>query len=196
MVPMPSDNPSQPDISAALQKTLLSVARQSILHGLQHGSIMTLSLDDYPPQLQQQRATFVTLNLDGQLRGCIGSLETHQPLLLDVVHNAFAAAFQDPRFLPLSQAEFEQLEIHISVLNPAEEMSFASEQDLINQLRPGIDGLIMQEGHQRGTFLPSVWQQLPEPEQFIQHLKIKAGLPANYWSADLRLWRYTTLSFS
>jgi len=192
---MPSDKPTQTNIDEALQQMLLTVARQSILHGLQHGKPMPLQVDDYPSQLQQQRATFVTLNIDGQLRGCIGTLEAHRPLLLDVTQNAFAAAFTDPRFLPLSQPEYKQLEIHISILNPAEEMSFASEQDLIDQLRPSIDGLIMQEGQQRGTFLPSVWQQLPKPDQFVQHLKLKTGLPADYWSADLRIWRYTTTSF-
>ncbi|HHJ80660.1 MAG TPA: AmmeMemoRadiSam system protein A [Candidatus Tenderia electrophaga] len=178
-----------------MQQTLLTVARQSIFYGLQHGQPMPVHMDDYPPPLRQQRATFVTLNIGGQLRGCIGTLEAHRLLLLDVAHNAYAAAFNDPRFLPLSQAEFEQLEIHISILSPAEEMAFTSEQGLINQLRPGIDGLILQAGQQRGTFLPSVWQQLPEPEQFIQQLKLKAGLPANYWSANLRVWRYTSLSF-
>ena len=194
-MPMPSDNPDQTTFSESLQQTLVSVAKQSILHGLQHDQPMPIQLANYPSELQQQRASFVTLNIDGQLRGCIGTLEAHRPLVLDVTHNAFAAAFTDPRFLPLSQPEYEQLEIHISILNPAEEMSFTSEQDLIKQLRPGIDGLIMQEGQQRGTFLPSVWQQLPQPEQFIQHLKLKAGLPNNYWSADLQIWRYTTTSF-
>jgi len=195
MVPMPSDNPALPMINEKLQQTLLSVARQSILHGLQHGQPIPLQPDNYPSELQQQRASFVTLNIDGQLRGCIGTLEAHRPLVIDVAHNAFAAALTDPRFLPLSQAEFEPLEIHISILNPAEAMTFASEQDLISQLRPGIDGLIMQLAQQRGTFLPSVWQQLPKPDQFVQHLKLKTGLPADYWSADLRIWRYTTTSF-
>ncbi len=195
MVPMPSDNPKQTSINEALRQTLLSIARHSILEGLQHGQPMPVQIDHYPPQLQQLRASFVTLNIDGQLRGCIGTLEAHRPLVLDVAHNAFAAAFNDPRFLPLSQPEYEQLEIHISILNPAEEMTFSSEQELIEQLCPGIDGLIMQEGQLRGTFLPSVWQQLPEPKQFIQHLKHKTGLPTDYWSPDLRIWRYTTTSF-
>ncbi len=192
---MPSDKQIQTDIDKALQQTLLTLARQSIFYGLQHGQPMPVQMDDYPPPLQQPRATFVTLNIDGQLRGCIGTLEAHRPLLLDVAYNAFAAAFNDPRFLPLSQAEFEQLEIHISILSPAEEMAFTSEQDLINQLRQGIDGLILQAEQQRGTFLPSVWQQLPEPQQFVQQLKLKAGLPANYWSPELRAWRYTSHSF-
>ncbi len=195
MVPMPSDNSAQTMITEAQQQTLLSVARQSILDGLQQHKLIPLQLECYPPPLLQKRATFVTLNIAGQLRGCIGTLKAHRPLVLDVAHNAFAAAFSDPRFVPLSQPEYEPLEIHLSILNPAEEMTFTSEQDLIDQLRPGIDGLIMQEGRQQGTFLPSVWQQLPEPKQFIQHLKHKTGLAADYWSADLRIWRYTTTSF-
>ncbi len=188
---MSSDNP----LSIENQNLLLEVARASICYGVQHQHEQTLSLDDFEPALQQQRASFVTLHLNHELRGCIGTLEAYQPLVLDVAHNAYAAAFTDPRFMPVTADELDSLELHISIINPSEEMQFKSEQDLIKQIRPGIDGLIMQDERNRGTFLPSVWEQLPDPTQFIQHLKLKAGLPANFWSASLRVWRYTTISF-
>jgi len=102
------------------------------------------------------------------------------------------AAFRDPRFPPLAADEFDELDIHLSILTPAEPVSFTSEQELITQLQPGIDGLILEEGHRRGTFLPSVWEQLPEPQQFLRHLKQKAGLSPDYWSENIRISRYRT----
>ena len=143
-----------------------------------------------------ERATFVTLNKFGELRGCIGHLEAIQPLIADVAENAFNAAFRDPRFQPVTASEFGDLEVHISVLSPPEPMVFTSEADLLRQIRPGIDGLILEDGAYRGTFLPSVWEQLPDPAQFLAHLKMKAGLPPNYWSDTLKVSRYTTESFS
>ena len=130
-----------------------------------------------------------------QLRGCIGTLEACRPLAEDVSRNAWAAAFRDPRFPPLQESELAGLDIHISVLSEAEPVTFGSEQDLLGRIRPGVDGLILEERSARGTFLPSVWESLPEPEQFLAHLKLKAGLPADYWSASVRMWRYTTQSF-
>ncbi len=143
------------------------------------------------PELMEERATFVTLEIDGQLRGCIGMLEACRPLAEDVAENAFAAAFRDPRFPPVSPAELDELEISISVLSPPEEMAFPSEADLLEQIRPGVDGLILQEGFRKGTFLPSVWEQLPETEAFFEHLKLKAGLSPGHWSDTLRVFRYT-----
>ncbi len=182
-------NPSQ-------RETLLGLARAAIRYGLEHATIMPITTRHYDDALREQGASFVTLTLAGELRGCIGSLEAHRPLAEDVVHNAFSAAFSDPRFMPLSSAELERIKIAISVLNPAEALNVSSEAQLIAQLRPGIDGLILQEGSRRGTFLPSVWEQLPDPEQFLHHLKLKAGLPAHHWSETLRFYRYTTTQFS
>ena len=119
-------------------------------------------------------------------------LETTRPLAEDIAENAFLAAFRDPRFPPLADDELGELEIHLSILTPAEPVSFTSEKDLITRLQPGIDGLILEEGHRRGTFLPSVWEQLPEPEQFLRHLKQKAGLPPDHWSDSIRIFRYRT----
>jgi len=178
------------------RRVLLETARRSIAHGLETGRPLKVDPRDYDPELQRLRATFVTLNKEGELRGCIGHLEAVQPLIADVAENAFNAAFRDPRFPPLSAAEFDRIEIHISVLSPPEPMSFTSEADLLRQIRPGIDGLILEEGPYRGTFLPSVWEQLPEPERFLTHLKMKAGLPPNHWSDHLKVYRYTTESFS
>jgi AmmeMemoRadiSam system protein A len=174
------------------QNLLLQLARDAILQALENPSENTSVPDSIPEALMEERATFVTLELGGRLRGCIGMLEACRPLVEDVVQNARAAAFQDPRFPPLSRDEFDRLEIHISVLSPPEAITFSSETDLLAQIRPGIDGLILQEGHQRGTFLPSVWESLTEKEEFLCQLKQKAGLPGSYWSETLQIFRYTT----
>ena len=174
------------------QQRLLDLAKSSIQQGLQTGRPLKINLADFPVELTELRATFVTLQKHHQLRGCIGKLEATRPLAEDIAENAFLAAFRDPRFPPLADDELGKLEIHLSILTPAEPVSFTSEKDLITQLRPGIDGLILEEGHQRGTFLPSVWEQLPEPEQFLRHLKQKAGLPPDQWSENIRIFRYRT----
>jgi uncharacterized protein len=172
------------------QQRLLDLAKSSIQHGLQTGQPLKINLADFPAELTEHRATFVTLQKHHQLRGCIGMLEAVRPMAEDIAENAFLAAFRDPRFPPLADDEFDELEIHLSILTPAEPVSFTSEQDLITQLQPGIDGLILEEGHRRGTFLPSVWEQLPEPEQFLRHLKQKAGFAPDFWSEDIRIYRY------
>ncbi|MDD2660744.1 MAG: AmmeMemoRadiSam system protein A [Methylococcales bacterium] len=174
------------------QQRLLELAKSSILHGLKTGRPLKINLADFPSELTQYRATFVTLQKHHQLRGCIGMLEAVRPLAEDIAENAFLAAFKDPRFPPLEDSEFGELEIHISILTPAEPVSFKSEQDLISQLQPGMDGLILEDGRRRGTFLPSVWEQLPEPAQFLRHLKQKAGLAPGYWSETIRVYRYRT----
>jgi AmmeMemoRadiSam system protein A len=174
------------------QQRLLDLAKSSIQHGLQKGRPLKVNLADFPAELTEHRATFVTLHKHHQLRGCIGMLEAVRPLAEDIAENAFLAAFKDPRFPPLTDDEFGELEIHLSILTPAEPVAFTSEQDLITQLQPGIDGLILEAGHRRSTFLPSVWEQLPEPEQFLWHLKQKAGLAPDYWSDNIRIYRYRT----
>jgi AmmeMemoRadiSam system protein A len=174
------------------RQQLLDLAKDSIRQGLQTGRPLKINLDDYPPELTEPRASFVTLQINHQLRGCIGMLEAVRPLAEDIVENAFSAAFKDPRFPPLEAQELDKLEIHLSILTPAEPLSFSTEQDLLAQLQPGIDGLILEEGRKRGTFLPSVWESLPEPGQFLRHLKQKAGLPPDYWSDNIRVYRYQT----
>lgn len=182
MVPM--------SLTKSQQQLLLKIAKDSIIYGLEQGRAMPVNSKDYAPELQVQRATFVTLDINQQLRGCIGMLEAVRPLVMDIAENAYAAAFRDPRFPPVSAKEYALLDLHLSILSPAEAMSFYSEEDLIRQLRPGADGLIMQEGSQRGTFLPTVWESLTEPEEFLQHLKQKSGLASDYWSDSLKVSRY------
>ena len=182
-------------MKAENQKLLLEMARAAISRTLEKAGGKFPETGSLPGELMEKRATFVTLTIDGQLRGCIGMLEACRPLAVDVAENACAAAFEDPRFPPLTKAEFKKLEIHISILSPSEEMQFSSEADILRQIRPGIDGLILQEGFRRGTFLPSVWEELPEKEQFWAHLKLKTGLPADYWSDTLRVFRYTADCF-
>lgn len=171
---------------------ILQTASEAISYGIIQNRPMTLDLSKYPSVLLQQGACFVTLHLNKQLRGCIGSLQAHQPLISDIELNAFNAAFRDPRFLPLTQPEFSKISLSVSVLSEPKVINFCSENDLIQQLQPGIDGLIINDHGYRATFLPSVWEQLPEPRIFLNHLKIKAGLPTNYWSNTLTIERYTT----
>ena len=188
---MPSLSTSSPAITAAT--ILLTVARRSIEHGLNHHyRSPDLVLSEYSDNLTQPGASFVSLHIGKQLRGCIGTLKAHQPLIVDVAHNACNAAFRDPRFPPLAAAELTEVDIEISLLSKATRMHYTDEADLLTQLRPGVDGLILQEGEQRGTFLPAVWQSLPRAADFLRELKKKAGLPGDYWSATLQVWRYET----
>jgi hypothetical protein len=140
--------------------------------------------------LDRPGATFVTLTQQGQLRGCIGSLEAHRALGHDVRENALAAAFRDPRFTPLATGEFEFTRVEVSLLTSPAPMSFADEADFMAQLRPGIDGIVFQYGRHRSTFLPQVWESLPDPNLFMQQLKRKAGLPPNFWHESVTIARY------
>lgn len=198
MAPMPSIETAgeRPAIYDSTERaTLLDIAARSIAHGLEHHQPLDLNPADYPEPLRAIRATFVTLDRHADLRGCIGVLDAFRPLVTDVARNAFAAAFEDPRFPPLCAAEYPELTLKLSVLTPAEPLSFGSEAELLAQIRPGVDGLILSDRGRRGTFLPSVWEQLPDPRDFLAHLKRKAGLPMGHWSGSLRIARYTTESF-
>ena len=183
-------------VDAREAQILLDIASKSIRDGLAGGQGLQVDLGDYPSTLTRPGASFVTLNLDGELRGCIGHLEARQPLVRDVAENAWLAAFRDPRFAPLSSDEFTRLEMSISILSAPEPLEFSSESELLRVIRPGVDGLILQEGRRQGTFLPSVWDSLPNPRDFLRHLKLKAGLSADYWSDDIEVSRYTTQSIN
>lgn len=176
-------------------RLLLELAGKSIEHYIQTARKLRLDLNKLPDRLRKPGAAFVTLTLNGRLRGCIGHLEAMQALAQDVIENARLAAFNDPRFAPLTEKECNEITISISILSLAEPMQFTSEQDLLSQIRPGIDGLILEEGTYRGTFLPSVWESLPEPGEFLRHLKQKAGLHETYWSDSVQVLRYTTQQF-
>lgn len=173
---------------------LLSLAKRSIEHTLKTGEVLALDLATVAPELTAMGACFVTLKLNDRLRGCIGSPEAWRALAIDVVINAQRAAFHDPRFAPLKATERKGLEVHISVLSPAEPFDFHDEADLLAKLVPGTDGLIIADTvhgqARRALFLPSVWTQLPTPEQFLAHLKAKAGLPPDHWSASFQAWRF------
>lgn len=175
--------------------TLIDVARRSIETGLASGRPLVVVPSEYHRDLKVVRASFVTLQRNGQLRGCIGHLEAVQPLVVDVAENAFAAAFRDPRFPPLDAAEWPGIDLHLSILSTPEPLHFDDEADLVNRIVPGRDGLILQDGPNRGTFLPSVWESLPDPADFLVHLKVKAGLAPNHWSDRVEIYRYHTESF-
>ncbi len=185
---------SHEPLDAALQEELLEVARRSIEHGLVEHQPLAVDPADFPPPLRAERASFVTLSREGRLRGCIGALEARVPLVRDVAQHAYGAAFQDPRFQPVQPHELGDLDIHISILTPNEPLVFTDEADLLAQLRPGRDGLIIAKGPRRATFLPSVWESLPDPHGFLAHLKLKAGI-SDADPAPLQAWRYTTESF-
>ncbi len=173
---------------------LLDIARQSIASGLQTGQPLAVDIDAYPPALAKRRATFVTLHRASALRGCLGGLVANRPLVADVAHSAFGAAFRDSRFPPLEADEFDELEIQISILSPLEPLSAPDEKSLLAAIRPGIDGLVVQDGARQGTFLPAVWEGLPEPSAFWRELKRKAGLPLDSWSSRWEIFRYTVES--
>ena len=193
---MSSIEPHRYEFAEAERNALLFIACQSIEAGLRTGRPAVVSADGYSSNLAIARASFVTLLVQRKLRGCIGTLEARTSLAEDVSHNAYAAAFNDTRFPPLSADELTTLTVQISVLSVPERMDFDSEATLLAQLTTGIDGLILQEQSHRGTFLPSVWESLPQPDQFLRHLKLKAGLADDYWSDTIAAWRYTTESFA
>lgn len=179
-----------PDERKAALEPLLAVARASIACGLRAGAPLELNPARFDPTLRVEGASFVTLRADDELRGCTGSLAALRPLVADVSANAFRAAFRDPRFPPLRPEELPGLHIHVSVLGALVRVDAASEEALLAQLRPGVDGLMLEEDSLRATFLPAVWAQLPTPRAFLEQLKRKAGLPAAYWSETIRVARY------
>lgn len=165
------------------------------LLGIAHNAIaarLDLEARAFSPDPEQEKpgASFVTLTQDGRLRGCIGSLEAYRPLAEDVAANAVAAAFRDTRFTPLTRHEWASTRVEVSQLERPVQMDFANEEDAISRLRPGLDGVILTFGNRRATFLPQVWESLPEPRQFLSHLKQKAGLPADFWDERITLARY------
>lgn len=165
-------------------RALLAIAREAIAHALLG------SRERAWPDFAEPGASFVTLRLGGELRGCIGSLEAHRPLAEDVRCNAVAAALRDPRFPPLSAAELGSLSIEVSELTPIEPIVWSSQSEALAALRPFEDGVVLEHGPHRATFLPQVWEQLPQPADFLRRLAEKAGLPAGFWHPELRLYRY------
>lgn len=180
-------------IDASGQKTLLRVARDAIGHGVVHADAPDLVPEHYPEPLRTIACTFVTLHIGEALRGCIGSLRAHRPLVADVARHAYAAAFSDARFNPVEHTELEVLHIHISILSELEPIAFDSETSLLASLRPGTDGLLIETGERRATFLPTVWASFPDSRDFLAALKKKAGMDPD--TGGYGAWRYTTQDF-
>ncbi len=175
---------------------ILDTAAKSIRYFWEHKKEMPVDPEDFPTALREKRATFVTLKKRTDLRGCIGSIVATRPLISDVAHNAYAAAFQDSRFLPLTPEEWSVLHLSVSILTEPVPFSFSNEESFYTQLVPGRDGLILRDGFRSATFLPSVWESLPEPRSFVYHLKRKAGIPEDKPMEKITVLRYYALEIS
>jgi AmmeMemoRadiSam system protein A len=179
-------------LEPASRATLLRTAAEAIEAGLGTRTATPPDLELLPAALREPRASFVTLTVEGDLRGCCGTLEAARPLAHDVWRNAQASAFRDPRFPPLLAHEWRRTRIEVSVLTPCERIEVASEQALLRSLVPGSDGLVLAWRGMRATFLPKVWENLEDPRHFLRHLKLKAGWAADFWATDVEAWRYRT----
>ncbi|MBV0931907.1 AmmeMemoRadiSam system protein A [Marinobacterium weihaiense] len=182
------------EYSTDQQQYLLALARRGVCQSVLVGSVDMPDITSLPAFLRHWGACFVSLTEQGRLRGCIGSLEASRPLAHDVLHNACGAALHDYRFAPLNTPE--PILITLSVLSPLEVFTFSDEADLLRQLVPGRDGLLLQAGQHRATFLPQVWESFSQPDEFVQALKRKAGLADDFWSDQVRVWRYSSVSFA
>ena len=171
---------------------ILRICREVILGELNRTNYGNLTHLHLPPVFEERIACFVTLEKDDQLRGCIGSILAHRTLKEDLIANAKAAAFRDPRFRPLERSEFEKLSIAVSLLSQPESISFASEKDLLEQIEPFKDGLIIKDDVYQAVYLPSVWEQLPDKKDFLSSLKVKAGLSADYFSNTFEAFKFNS----
>ena len=174
-----------------LDSILLSIAKNSIFSNFdKHFVFDKQQLISKYPYLATKGAAFVTLDIEHQLRGCIGSIVAHRTLLDDIIYNAHAAAFSDPRFGPLRSEELSHLTLEVSVLTAPELIEYTDFEDLKHQIKPKIDGLILQSGSFQGTFLPQVWEQLPQPKEFLEHLSLKAGANPSIYKEHPNIYRY------
>jgi len=172
-------------------RVLLAIARESLAEALGVGRAgPSPGIERAEPWLAEPGACFVTLTLNGHLRGCVGSLYAHRPLGEDVRSNARAAAFRDSRFPPLTREELPRIAVEVSLLSPPVPLPVCDEAEARARLRPGRDGVILDYRGARGTFLPQVWEQLPDPRSFLDQLKHKAGLAPTFWSPEIQLWTY------
>ncbi len=182
-------------IAAEDRDVLLNVAERAIESRLGTNMFPEPDFLGFPARLQELGASFVTLRLQGRLRGCVGTLQPRHSLAADVWHNGINSAFYDIRFPPLSIEEFERLSIGVSVLGPAEAIHAESEAEVIRQLRPGVHGVILRRGSHVATFLPTVWSMVQDAHQFLRQLRAKAGLPVNDWPDEMCVERYKVQSF-
>ena len=178
------------------QDALLEIAREAIEKSVRCLSLPELSLKKLPPSFQVEGASFVTLTKNGNLRGCIGTLEAYQPLAMDVQEHAVAAALQDPRFPRVVPEELSKIDIEVSVLSPKQVLHYDDPQELLQKIRPKIDGVVLQDGFRKATFLPQVWDQLEEPEAFLSHLCAKMGASSGLWrKKPLQVYTYQVQEF-
>ena len=168
-------------LSEEEKQTLLSIARESMQHAVKKENLSPLELNSMSSMLRANGASFVTLTIHGNLRGCIGALEPYQPLALDVREHAIASALDDPRFPPVTPSELDQIEIEISRLTVPERLEYTDAEDLLAKLRPHVDGVILRDGFRRATFLPQVWDKIPDKADFLDNLCYKMGAPQNLW---------------
>ena len=168
-------------IQPADRETLLKIARQALSAAVRGEKLMPLDDDLIPPKLKVPGASFVTLTKQGDLRGCIGSLEAKLPLAEDVRRHAVEAALEDFRFPPVQPEELDEISIEISCLTPPVQLEYGDADDLLKKIQPGVDGVIFQDGWHRATFLPQVWEKLPDPAEFFSHLCYKMGVSPNWW---------------
>jgi AmmeMemoRadiSam system protein A len=181
--------------SAERGRLLLRLARESVAEALGLGAAGDVSGRPEEPWLREPGACFVTLRRLGDLRGCVGSVQAYRPLFEDVWSNARASAFRDTRFRPVEAWELPEISVEVSLLSAPEPLACASEEEVLRRLRPGVDGIVLECGEHRGTFLPQVWEQLPDPRDFLGHLKTKAGLRRGFWSPEVRLQRYGVIKW-
>ncbi len=178
------------------QKTLLTIAREALEASVRGEPLPNIDLSTLPEPLQVNGASFVTLTIEGQLRGCIGALEAYQPLAKDVQEHAVAAALQDYRFPNVRPTELSFINIEVSVLTPRSPLEYTDPQDLVKKLRPGIDGVVLQNGYSKATFLPQVWDQIPNPEQFLSQLCLKMGASSDLWrKKHIQVFTYQVQEF-
>lgn len=178
------------------RQILLRLAREALEEGVRERRLSPLDLSNLPPRLREPGASFVTLTKHGQLRGCIGALEASRPLAEDVREHAVAAALEDFRFPPVQPEELPEIHIEVSYLTPLQPLEYDAPEDLVKKLRPGIDGVVLRDGWRRATFLPQVWEQIPEAEEFLSHLCLKMGSSPDAWRRKkLEVWVYQVESF-
>jgi AmmeMemoRadiSam system protein A len=183
------------ETSAEGRTALREVARAAVAHAAHEGCELEVEPERFGSELRVPRASFVTLRLRGELRGCTGSLEAVRALVADVARSAYRSGRSDPRFPPIRPGELAELELRISLLGPLEPLCATSEAELLARLRPRIDGLVVREGAASATFLPAVWASLPEPARFVRELRRKAGLDPERWSEAARFERYAVEEF-
>ncbi len=169
---------------------IFETCKASIKHGLGYKEMTVDDLDNIPEVFNEYGACFVTLKINGQLRGCIGSIVAHRTLIEDIISNSYNAAFSDPRFKPLEQEEFEHIKIAVSLLSTPTKMDFKNEDDFMSQIVQAVDGIIIRDGNHQAVYLPSVWEDLPDKYEFISSLKMKAGLPPDYFSETFEAYKY------